>query len=118
LIEYLNKMENLTKKGAKNVLSILAHDLKNPLNNIIGFAELVELQTDDIENPDIKRYLDIIKFEASQALNLINTVSAYLHELEPEINLKEEKKIEQVLTQIRDKFHTIETGILSNKVLC
>ncbi|MEO5354262.1 MAG: hybrid sensor histidine kinase/response regulator [Magnetococcus sp. XQGC-1] len=54
----------------KQVEHITRHDMKSPLNGIVGFANLL-LQADDIPEPH-KPALSIIRQEAYRALHMIN----------------------------------------------
>jgi len=47
--------------------SIIAHDLKNPFNALLGFSELLEKNFDTYTKPEIKEYINVI-YESSQSL--------------------------------------------------
>lgn len=59
--------------GAKTTfLNSMSHDIRTPMNAILGFAELMER---DIDNPEkIKNYLKKIKASGDYLLTLINNV--------------------------------------------
>jgi signal transduction histidine kinase len=72
--------ENELKLKEKNVakdkfLSIIAHDLKNPFNSIIGFSDLLlrNLEKDDSQ-PNNKQYAEIIYSEAKHTLDLLDNL--------------------------------------------
>ncbi len=50
--------------------SIIAHDLKNPFNSILGFSEMLKLEAKHLENSSIGNYA-----------SLINTASRYTYQL-------------------------------------
>jgi len=60
-----NLMElNATKD---KFFSIIAHDLKNPFNALLGFSELLEKSYDTCTQDEIKEYIGVI-YESSQSL--------------------------------------------------
>ena len=61
----MNLMElNATKD---KFFSIIAHDLKNPFNALLGFSELLERNYDTYTKAEIKEYINVI-YESSQGL--------------------------------------------------
>jgi len=61
----INLMElNATKD---KFFSIIAHDLKNPFNALLGFSELLEKNYDTYTKNEIKEYINVI-YESSQSL--------------------------------------------------
>jgi signal transduction histidine kinase len=65
--------EDLLKVNADKdkLFSIIAHDLKNPINSIVGFSEIL---TEQIMNKDfagIEEYADIILHSSQRASNLL-----------------------------------------------
>ncbi|MCB0480067.1 MAG: tetratricopeptide repeat protein [Flavobacteriales bacterium] len=59
-----------------HLLSIVAHDLRTPLNSILGLCDLLEMEEADSGevNPDRKRYIELIKESGGRMLNMINTL--------------------------------------------
>ncbi|NTW24055.1 MAG: PAS domain S-box protein [Lentimicrobium sp.] len=51
--------------------SIIAHDLKSPLNNIVGFSSLLVEQVKDKGYSDILEYTDILKNASQHAMDLL-----------------------------------------------
>lgn len=47
--------------------SIIAHDLKNPFNALLGFSELLEKNYDTYSREEVKEYINVI-YESSQGL--------------------------------------------------
>ena len=55
------------------MLRIAAHDLKNPLSRIIGFAELLELRLQNVDERN-RRYLEFIQIASQEMLNIIQDI--------------------------------------------
>jgi signal transduction histidine kinase len=55
-------------------LSIIAHDLKNPFNSIIGFSDLIIEMGKDIDQVKSDQYMKIIADSALQAYNLMENL--------------------------------------------
>jgi PAS domain S-box-containing protein len=51
--------------------SIIAHDLRNPFNSIIGFSNLLERQIQEKDYEGIGRYATIIQNSSQQAMDLL-----------------------------------------------
>jgi len=54
--------------------SIIGHDLKNPLNSIMGFSELLLQRIDKYEPEKIKKYLEIIRDSAQRSNELLENL--------------------------------------------
>lgn len=65
------KLEELNQTQNK-LFSIIAHDLRNPFNNIIGLSEL--LKEIDIEKAEAMEYADLINSTATNTLNLLDNL--------------------------------------------
>lgn len=61
-----SRLKNLNATKDK-LFSIIGHDLKGPLNNILGFSELIEQGYDSFSDEDIRKYNKLI-LESSQSL--------------------------------------------------
>lgn len=53
-------------------LSNLSHEIRTPMNSIIGFAEVIEHQLDDVEF--VKQNIAIIKEDAKNLMSVINDI--------------------------------------------
>ncbi len=62
-----NELKNLNELKDK-LFSIIGHDLKNPVGNIIGFAEILRKKYDQLPDEKIKKFHDII-LEASKSIS-------------------------------------------------
>ena len=65
------KLEELYQTQNK-LFSIIAHDLRNPFNNIIGLSEL--LKESDTEKVEAIEYADLINSTAKNTLNLLDNL--------------------------------------------
>jgi PAS domain S-box-containing protein len=54
--------------------SIIAHDLKNPFNSILGFSELLLENYDDLDEESIKKYIKLIKDASVLSHNLLDNL--------------------------------------------
>ncbi len=68
--------DNLKKVNATKdkFFSIIAHDLKNPFNSIIGFTELLIDNFHDYDEEDKRRILKMIKESSTRAFNLLENL--------------------------------------------
>lgn len=62
---------NLTKD---KFFSIIAHDLKNPFNAILGFSDLLVGQLSDHSDSEAKRYAGIIQDSSQRLIALLNNL--------------------------------------------
>lgn len=61
-----NRLKQLNATKDK-LFSIIGHDLKGPLNNILGFSELIDQGFDSFSDEEIKKYNRLI-FQSSQTV--------------------------------------------------
>jgi signal transduction histidine kinase/TolA-binding protein len=90
-IEKLNEANTKLQKANKlksDIISIAIHDLKNPLNIIIGFSELIKTGTHDLET--VKSYIESIERSSKRMLSLVQELlnSSASDRDEPLLNLK------------------------------
>jgi signal transduction histidine kinase/tetratricopeptide (TPR) repeat protein len=74
LVQSENNLKELNATKDK-FFSIIAHDLKNPFQSLLGFSETLHNQLDDLEKVDIIEYSRLI-YESSQ--NLFNLLGNLL----------------------------------------
>jgi signal transduction histidine kinase len=74
--ELLTQTKSLNEINAtKNKLfSIIAHDLRNPFSNIIGFSELLQDELDSLDTNEIKTFASHINNSANQTLKLLDNL--------------------------------------------
>jgi signal transduction histidine kinase len=75
---------NRTKKNAEELkilnatkdkfFSIIAHDLKNPFNSLLGFSELLKNDFDSLEKEDMRKFIDIIHDSSNHGFNLLENL--------------------------------------------
>ncbi len=54
-------------------LSIIAHDLKTPLNNILGFSNLI-VEDENLDAGEIRKYASLINKSAANTINLLENL--------------------------------------------
>ena len=93
LADALNKA-NLANNAKKMFLSNMSHDIRTPMNAIVGFTELAKKHMDDKEK--LSGYLDLMSSSSEQLLQLLNAVlelsmleSGEVHVQENECSLME-----------------------------
>lgn len=52
--------ERMIEQMKKDMMNVIAHELRNPLNSVIGFASLM-IEDDELKPDETKKYLDIIQ---------------------------------------------------------
>lgn len=72
--ELIKANENLTISNAAKdkFLSIIAHDLRNPFNSILGFTELFMENVSEFSEKEIKNYARIIHTSSERLYHLLN----------------------------------------------
>ena len=68
--EELKKLNNTKDK----LFSIIGHDLKNPLNSIIGFADLLHTNYSSLTGDQVKQYSEIIHSSSISAYQLLENL--------------------------------------------
>lgn len=124
LMEQALKMAQASEKSQKQFFSNMSHDMRTPLNVIIGMSELAEKNLQDEEK--VADYLKKINASSRQLLGLINDILE-MSRLEQgitldreEFNLREE--MEEVLTAFRiqakeeHKEFTFESALTHERV--
>ena len=67
------KLKELNSSKDK-LFSIIAHDLRSPFNNILGFSELLVKNTTEYDADKNKQYLSIINSSAKNTLDLLDNL--------------------------------------------
>lgn len=65
---------NETNATKNKLFSIIAHDLRNPFSNIIGFSELLIDELDSLDTNEIKTFASHINNSANQTLKLLDNL--------------------------------------------
>jgi two-component system, sensor histidine kinase and response regulator len=78
--------------GAKNkFFSIIAHDLRNPFNAVIGFSNFLKENLADLNNAEIEEYTGYINESANHAFVLLNNLLEWARSQTNMINYNPEK---------------------------
>ncbi|MFP4373252.1 MAG: ATP-binding protein [Spirochaetaceae bacterium] len=80
LQEELIRSEKLSAVGQG--ISMVAHDLRSPLGNIISLVELIKVSEDKAE--EVPRYLDLIKQSAENATTIVSDILDFTRNTEIE----------------------------------
>jgi ligand-binding sensor domain-containing protein/signal transduction histidine kinase/AraC-like DNA-binding protein/CheY-like chemotaxis protein len=68
VIEMKNSQLNEALEAKNQLISVLAHDFKNPLHSLVGVLELLKKETENFKNTKAKKYIDIT-FNAANTLS-------------------------------------------------
>jgi len=73
LVESERKLResNLTKD---KFFSIISHDLKSPLSSVISFSDMLINEYEDLNQEEIKQFLQVIRKSAGLTLDLLNDI--------------------------------------------
>lgn len=74
LINLQNKELDQLVKNKDRLFSILGHDLKNPLNGIMGFSEMLVLKYDTYDKAKILKFLGFIQVSSHSMLELLDNI--------------------------------------------
>ncbi|TVQ14669.1 MAG: sensor histidine kinase [Balneolaceae bacterium] len=87
LSEYNEKLERVVADQSREltgvitsnskVISIIAHDLRNPFISIIGILEMIRDYFEHNQGSDIEKYIDIATESANSSLNLLDNLAAW-----------------------------------------
>jgi signal transduction histidine kinase len=72
-IEYANKLEEANSTKDK-FFSIIAHDLKNPFNTLIGYADVLKTDFRDYGQDEISQHLNVIYDTSVNGYNLLENL--------------------------------------------
>ncbi|HLN19454.1 MAG TPA: PAS domain S-box protein [Bacteroidales bacterium] len=93
------KILNTTKD---KLLSIIAHDLRNPIGNIVNFSELLKKDSMSL-TPKSSKYIEVINTSAEQTLNLLEDLVVWSKSHEGNIEFKPEKvNVADCLTEVHE----------------
>jgi len=65
---------NILLEQKNDLIRMASHDLKNPLNNILGFAEYLLKEIPSIPFDEIKEYASYIRDSAHRMTNIVTTI--------------------------------------------
>lgn len=73
LQDFANELE-IANKTKDKFFSIIAHDLRGPLGNLMGFGELLMTRGNKIEEKTKKKYIELIATDAKNTFNLLDNL--------------------------------------------
>lgn len=116
------KAENALKESKKQLIelnatkdklfSIIAHDLRNPFNNIIGISELLTESPNDLGDAEFEEYLGIINSQAKDTLILLDNLLNWAQSQTGQISFNPEKII---LSDVIPKIIKLNTSLSKSK---
>ena len=102
-IEERKKAEDALKESEKKLqeanaakdkfFSIIAHDLRNPFNAVIGFSEILRDNLNELEMKEIREYIGFISDSANNAFTLLSNLLDWARSQTDQISFKPEKII-------------------------
>jgi PAS domain S-box-containing protein len=63
-----------TRAATDKFISIIAHDLKNPLGSIVGFSDLLLKDYDNYDQEEVRTFVKLIQEASLQAQDLLNNL--------------------------------------------
>ena len=73
-LRYSEKKLLESNRTKDRFFSIIAHDLKNPFNGLIGLSSLLNMKAESMETEDVKRYSKIIHHSTLQVYGLLENL--------------------------------------------
>ncbi len=96
VISVQNEELEMANKDKDRLFSIIAHDLKNPFNIILGFSKMLKDKRHDLVANDVEKYATLINSSANQTMHLLDNLLDWsrMHRLKTvfsprEVSLKE-----------------------------
>jgi signal transduction histidine kinase len=74
MINNQNQQLALVNSQKDRLISIIAHDLRNPFNTILGFSEMIQEDLHTREPAEIRRLLGMIRSAALQTMQLLTSL--------------------------------------------
>jgi|WetSurMetagenome_2_1015567.scaffolds.fasta_scaffold01743_4 signal transduction histidine kinase/tetratricopeptide (TPR) repeat protein len=95
--------------------SILSHDIRNPLNGILGFSNILDSDFNEIADEEKKEYIGYIKTSSESLFKLIDRLLVWSRLQTHKIELKIEKiNLKEIISNVVDlqKANAIGKGIV------
>jgi ligand-binding sensor domain-containing protein/signal transduction histidine kinase len=100
-LEILNKTKD-------KLFSIIAHDLRNPFNTLLGFSELMSMRIEQWNKQKINETVNLINDSARRIYNLLENLLAWAQSQNASINFKPVRlKLLPVVDENLDLFATL-----------
>lgn len=85
---YSNKqLRKERKQGSMQVITCISHELRTPMNAIIGFAQMLEVKLTGIENAKYKEYAHDIHNAGKRLLITIDNILGFARKKEDQLHL-------------------------------
>jgi PAS domain S-box-containing protein len=103
LIQSKNELE-ATVESKNTLISVLAHDLKNPLHAIMGLSDILKKQKNELKTEDIFPIINEIHASSSNGLNLLENLTQWALARQKQISaqftpVSVKKLLKQLLTE-------------------
>ena len=98
---------NIEKNNTGTLFSILAHDLKTPVNNIICFANLLNAMLEDSHDEDFAKFINVIEREAEHVNNLITFLWEWGKNTEINISDHDKIKLQNILENFKTQHEAV-----------
>lgn len=103
MTEITKEMDKENKQAIENTLEAVAHEIRNPLLSVGGFARRLAAKID--EGNDGKKYIDIIVNQASRLDRALTEITNFCKRFNPSFEERDLKKVlDQVLASFDEKF--------------
>ncbi|MDD4683658.1 MAG: PAS domain S-box protein [Bacteroidales bacterium] len=106
IINSTKKLQKLNSDKDK-FIRILAHDLKNPFNSIIGFSEYIIDNLEEIDKNTIKEFTSIINESSENAYQLLEEILLWLKVQSGKLSVeKKEVELRQIVLNVIEGLKT------------
>ncbi len=90
-IEKQNQDLEIANQTKNKFLSIISHDLRNPISSIDQMANLICMQYGKVSGEKMQLYFEALKNSSSQTLNLLDSLLIWAHTQTNRITIKKEQ---------------------------
>ena len=100
ITEKNNQLQELVKTKDK-LLSVIAHDLRDPFNTLIGFSDILLEQYNDLSEQEKLKYIQQINFASNNGFNLLTNLLDWSKTQSNKIqSIPEEKDIIEIIHHV------------------
>lgn len=71
-------------RSLKEMLFKLSHEVRKPVANILGLAEVIKMEEETISAANLRRYCEFIGVAANELDHFINDLNTFIKQAEPE----------------------------------
>ena len=105
-----NEMEDLNRMQTK-LFSIIGHDLKGPIGNVLGFSQLLLRSEESYSNEKVLEIVDLIRQSASSTNSILDTLLLWSKSIQDDTSIRKEVVDLKFLSEEAIE----EVSILANK---